>query len=327
MSVDFYSPDRALRPVDVGSTNNQITVIEDPNGSADTNTVTIDQSSSFANDTVYLAVSAIEPATIGNIVTLLDDYRVATLYGYIAAALTSGSPNGLDYRFQSATPANSDLINSGLKLDTTGGTTELQYDWGTTTLSLRYFGFREGGYLNEPIGTSITGPVSRWGMWQSPFEAQDKRSKLDLTTFGGESQDPSSTTYSWTVGRRARRRKYIDVTSPHVFPYDRADRSTLYEEAGLPDGDSNNNLQEFWKLAHAVHEQRIVVQENEGESDLTLGEGGDKPLSVGKIVDFGTYDPPEDTDREYSGEGYDLYLDLNLVAPRKYDDSQTRYKH
>lgn len=330
MSVDPYSPDRFLRVIPITVDNNEITVIEDPNnvnGNQATNSTAI--TTSPGSGAVYVGAAQTDPSQqVGNTVDVLDDMTVALIYDWIAKQLTSNSPNGLTYEFTASTPTNSELVNSGLTLTTVGQTTELQYDWSQTTINPRFFGYSRGASGTSSVETSLASPISRWGMWQSPVEAHDKRQPTEISAFQTSKSDPSSTTYHWTKARRIRPHIYLRLVSPHVFPYDRADRSELYQAAGLPKGDHNNALQDFWEKSFQTHEQRVIVQENEGESDLAFDGSGSKPLTVGGIEEVSKFNPPEDTKLDFALESYTpRNLKIGGEPYEKYDSNRTPYRH
>lgn len=324
MGTDFYKPDRLHWRIPVTSGNQKVGVIEDPNGSNDFNEISLPLDPGSGAE--YYATGWADPDNgTRREVDVLSDLQIAPLYNYIQVELSQNSPNNLDYEFQAITPTNSNLVNSGLRLTTVGQSVPLQLVWSSDRLSPRYFGFQRGTGQSS-VSTSIDGPVSRWGMWQSPKSAGDKRQPVESKTFS-ESDSKASRDWRWTKGDRMRRRRYYDILSPHVYPHDRADRAALADDAGLPTGDHNNALFDLWRQRYASTEQRIVVQENAGESDLELATSS-KPISVGYVANMDKFWPEGDTEHNWPGEAYGLSVVLGLEPFRKYNTNNvTPYRH
>jgi hypothetical protein len=342
--MGFYpSPDRYNWPITINSANKFVQVIEDPGGGNETTITTSVPESNvlIGTNTDYYAVGGADPATptsAGNVVVLnaTDDTLTARpLYDEIADVLTTASSNdgtnSLTYQFEAITPSGSSQTNSGVRLTTSGGTVDIQLDFSVSNaIDPRFFGFEQGKSDTTSAGTTVDGPYSRFGSWQSPVSRQhDKRRRVDQETFASSPHPYEAKTWRYVEPDRIRRMEYIGVAGVHVWEVDRADRSAEASRGGVPTDDANNALWCLWRNA-AYDDRKMLVAVNAGDGDLSteLSSTGEQ-LNVGKLSgEFRSmFKPQEMTDREHAGEKYDLQIPMAIADPDSYSSNVSAYRH
>lgn len=342
--MSFYpSPDRYNWPIVINSANKFIRVIEDPGGASQTTiTTSLPETNVLTGtNTDYYAVGAADPATptsAGNVVVLnaTDDTLTARpIYDEIADVLTTASANdatnSLTYQFEAITPSGSDQTNSGVRLTTEAGAVSIQLDFSVGgAIDPRLFGFAAGKNDTTTAGTTIDGPYSRWGSWQSPVGRQhDKRRRVDQKTFASSPHPYEAKTWRYTEPDRVRRMEYTGVAGVHVWEVGRADRSDEAARGGVPVGDANNALWWLWRNA-AYGDRKMLVAMNAGDGDLSTElSSTSEQLNVAKLSgDFrSAFKPQEQTDREHAGERYDLQIPIAIADPDSYSTNVSPYRH
>lgn len=334
----FYGPDILLPPILIDSTNQRIVVTEDPNGTPSTFSASISTTAALAAGAQYYGFrdsggNIWDPAEIiSNSRRTLD---AKPIYTAIADKLTADSPNGWTYSVESATPAGSSLVNSGLKL-VADSNLEFRLDFadGAFDMDPRLFGWGEGHSSNEvssdPASTGdpeLTGPYSRYYCWQSPTAAYDKRHEEKHRAFQS-SQRGDAYRWRWKEPELKREVKYRAVAGAHVWPDDRADRQDEADRAGLPLGDANNALKQLFELA-AVGDQRVLIGHNEAESaaDQIALEQYSAIEAVALDPKWASsWRPHKNSGPQYEGEKYDLMISYTAEDPDDYVDP-TPYRH
>jgi len=336
--TDFYpSPDRFNWPIIINSSNKKISVIEDPGGANETTfTTSVTESDVLIGTNVqYYAVGSADTASksgAGN-VTVQDGadntVNVRPLYDEICKSLTNASAadgtNSLTYQIKAITPSGSDQTKSGIQLTTSGGSVAIQLDFSASNaLNPRFFGFVSGKSNKTSSGTTIDGPLSRWGSWQSPVgRAHDKRHTSKQETFRSSPEPYRAKTWRFTQLQRVRQIQYIGVAGVHIWPYayDRQDRQTEADRGGLPLNDWNNALWDLWQEG-AYSDYKILATFNNADTGLgaelnTLTDGS---MQIGALTgEFASsFAPQEQTDREHAGEKYDITIPLAMAPTDDY---------
>lgn len=177
------------------------------------------------------------------------------------------------YTFEAATPLGSTLDGAGLALAYASGPV-LDVGWNpghaSWTLDSRWLGIPTGTTSLVDYGASpVLSPVSRWGVWQAPTFAVDKRSfgraRVDVNKdvpYGLETVRP------WYTDR-GRRIRYDRLPGAHV----RRGLGTLLEytqAAGLAPGDTHNALEDLWEYLALGGELTSSYEVDTG--DLSLGD-------------------------------------------------------
>jgi len=326
----FYpGPDRWLWPYTVTSSNNTFVVTEDPNGTPSTLTVSITTTANATGE-YYVTGDASSSATTDTIYS--DDkftVDVEPIYKRIIDALEAESTangNGWTYDFFAS---NAGLTNGGVTLNVDGGGNEIRLDFsdGSFSMDPRIFGFAEDRTSDSSVGGSIASPYTRWGCWQSPDSAHDKRRRESYQTFQS-SQQPTAARWRWTRPRVMRRIRYVDVAGAHVWEVDRADRSAEATRAGLNTGDQNNAVKQLFDNA-TTGRKRVIVRHNDGDGDL-----GDLTASEIEVVtltsEFGESFAPQDDETfgHYQGEAYDVHIQAAPMPDLdSYETGHTPYRH
>jgi hypothetical protein len=274
-------------------------------------------------------------------VKVVDDsfevLKVYSLYHEIVDKLStesSNSGNSLDYQIEAITPSGSSHTNTGLRLTTSGASTDIVLDFSDAdALDSRFFGWDSGelsGSSQTSTGTSIDGPLSRWGVWfnTDARTTHDKRPKIDQELF--ESSDDPLDRIVWEFGDRQIRKpiRYLNVPGAVVWPDDRADRSAEADRAGLPTGDANNALYDLWR--HSVGDDKhVVVGHGDGESSLGSTVGVNVPLesfeSARTLLDWADMWAPQNDEQfdQHSGERYDLTIQYAASRPEDVPSEST----
>jgi len=342
--MSFYpSPDRYNWPITINFANRFVQVIEDPGGVNETTITTSLPESNvlIGTNTSYYAVGGADPATptsAGNVVVLdaADDTLTARpIYDEIADVLTTASANdgtnSLTYQLEAITPTGSSQINSGVRLTTSGGTVDIQIDFSVSNgIDPRLFGFAADKNDTTAAGTTVDGPYSRWGSWQSPVgRSHDKRRAVEQETFRSSPHPYEAKMWRYTKPDRVRPMQYIGVAGVHVWEVDRADRSAEAARGGVPVGDANNALWYLWRES-AYGDRKLLVAMNAGDGDLSteLSSTGEQ-LNVGKLTgEFNdAFKPQDGTDREHAGEKYDLEIPVAIADPGSYSSNVSVYRH
>lgn len=341
--TDFYpSPDRFCWPIIINSANKKLRVTEDPGGANEANIdITLTETSALAATEHYYAVGAADPTTSPGTQTVeVDDsgsaiLKVNPLYDEIADKLeteSSSTGNGLLYQFTSVTPSGSDHANTGIELQQVTDSTNIQYDFSiSNTLSPRLFGFAEGtSTAKGGSSNSIAGDFTRWGMWFSHVAAHDKRPVGRDEAFTSSPRPYDAKRWRFTDRSRVRMHEYIGVAGVHVFPDDRASRSTEADRGGLPTNDRNNALWDLWRHAN-FGDRKVLVGHHAGTDGLSkeLSSSAEQ-LNIAKIHGEwqSSFDPQGQTDRQHAGEKYDLSVKFAIADDGAYDTSNVSiYKH
>lgn len=327
--TDFYQTDRWLWPFRLDGGTNTLVVEEDASGTPTTLSVDLTTSANLSNATYY-AFGNTDPTgggspSVESIISVGDTptLRAHPLYDEVAEKLTAASTS-LTYEFTASTPANSDLTNSGLTLQHDGAV-DIAYDFTASTIDPRFFGYDRDGQdasgvtqdgSSSVAAQSLDSPFSRWGMWQSPHDAHDKRRREEYDRFESSPQAPTqSRSWRWTRGRRMRDVTYQHLAGVHVWARDRADRQAEADRGGLPKGDHNNALIDLWERSQVGYD-RLIVEHNEGTSDLRLYDGIEAGTIRGDFAEG--FDPTETTDRQYAGERYDVKIQVAVPPASDY---------
>ena len=355
--TDFYpDPDRWLWPVAVTDDNNVVSVVEDPGGASEaTVTAQLTKTSQLGDDATYYCFGLRDPTVGGDNINLkivdagYETVWVRSLYEEVCAVLNAESDsngNGLDYEIATITPAGSDHSNTGLRLQTSGGTTDIQWNFGASShLDPRFFGWGADGKGNggsaPAAGTTQDGPFSRWGVWYSGVPATGLKDQTDgkrpterRRTFASSPHPRNSQRWGWTQREIMRPMTYVGVAGAHIWRYDRAGRTVEAGRAGLPDGDSNNALKHLWDHT-GFGDDLVIVGHGQGESQLGEIVGIDASSDADTTEHFETgrmdrqwlaeWNPMADMQFEHAGEKYDIGVPYAANAP---DDAATSaYEH
>jgi len=216
--------------------------------------------------------------------------------------------SGVSINIDAATPPNSDLELSGLKI-ICGET--LQIDFGSSTVNPRWFGVSPGtGLYPATAATNVTSEHSRYKCWQSycKWDHRGAMSKWrDEIRMSASSSEDTLETYEYEkTRRRLRRIRYSEVPALHIWEDQdqRGSDAAHVENAGLPDGDQNNALETLWEsmkdlddivLMHdgattlfpTIGAWEIVLLNDKAQRDrfsAIVGERPDRPR--GEYVDF-----------------------------------------
>lgn len=331
--TDFYSNiDRWVWPLKINTNNHRVKIIEDPNGTADTISVTLSHSDSVTGE--YYAVGHASPVSSSNsAVKVVEDsfeaLYVYSLYHEIVDKLraeSANSGNSLDYQIEAIQPSGSDYDNTGLRLTTSGGSTDIVLDFSDSdALSPRFFGWDASelnGSSQTSTGTEIDGPFSRWGVWYNTSEKliHDKRPQIEQELF--TSSDDPRDRILWEFGDRQIKKpiQYIGVPGAVIWPDDRADRTVEADRAGLPTGDANDALYDLWR--HSVGDDKhVVIGHGDGEAQLGSTVGSNKATasfdSARILLDWADMWHPQDDQRfdQHEGERYDLAIQYAAARP------------
>lgn len=343
--TDFYPDrDRWLWPITITANNDEVRVIEDPNGTPTTITATLTHSDQLANSATYFAFGYTPTVDGSTTETKIVDGSGETLYAQplyeeIVSQLRSesaSSGNSLNYQIEAIQPSGSDYSNTGLRL-THDGALDIQLDFAgaTNPLDPRFFGWSENGVDNGGTppaagGDTIDGPFSRWGVWFSPVSANDKRPRHERRTFQSAPHPRYHKKWRWTREALVRTVDYIAVPGVHVWPDDRASRSAEANRGGLPDGDRNNAMKYLFDKS-GFDDDYVIVGHGDGEaalgstvqaSDVTTDTFETARLSREFLS---TFEPQDGTDREHDGERYDVSIEYGANLPD--DASTSAYRH
>lgn len=360
MGTDYYpAKDLWYRPFVIGGANNEIVINEeDPQGNTATISTTIRQSSSSELDGPYYPTASDDPidgsggvttpATHRRILNGTNDTLTVThFYDELVQQLTAESGQngrGFTYQAESATPSGSDQTNSGITLSvqTTGASIEIVWDTNIVGSPIPpvVLGFdRDRAGPNASPSTQakeVTGPYSRGISWYSPVRAHEKSRIDQYDTFRSSANARHANTWRFTDQRRVRTLQYVQVAGVHVWAHDRAGRSSQSDLGGVPGGDNNNALIDFWD--GAMHADRDIIIAHHrgpapGKCQLDAGMTTGHALSVGRLTGplEERFAPHEDTDRsptKHPDEQYDLSIELAEASPDAFDSATaTPYRH
>lgn len=347
--ADYY-PDKDvwLRPITINSANRVVSVTEDPNGSNDTFSVQLEQTSSSDVDGPYYPTASDDPIAgdtdnSGNAPTPVpstkildatnDKLTVTHLYDHIVDKLTANSPNNLTYEMTADTPSGSSQTNSGVTVTTSSGSTDIQLNLAASNhISGSVFGW---GDTERSVGgsASITGPESRGIIWYSPVLPHEKPRLDRYEGFDSGPDARPSRQWRYTDRQRERLIQYKKVPAVHVHAFDRASKSDQQSAGGVPAGDSSNAFEDFWDaVGYADRDIIIAHHTGPGSGSMSLRVGTVGPLTVCKLSgDFADrFAPHEQSGRsptEYPLEHYDLSIKIAEADPSSYGPLAFPYRH
>lgn len=356
MSTTYYpNPDRWLWPVNVDSTNDTVSVIEqDGTEGGTTITATLTHSDQLSNGATYYCFgtqSTVTGANDDDLKVVDSDHEtihVRGLYEEIAIKLrneSASSGNSLNYQITAIQPSGADHDNIGLRL-THDGTMDIQWNFGASNhIDPRFFGWSEDGTDNSgsspSAGTTQDGPFSRWGVWYSQKsmsglngQSPGKRRIEEHRSFASSPRRRPRKLWQWTQRDIFRPMEwYVGVAGIHVWPDDRADKTDQQDIGGLAAGDSNNALWYMWDTAR-FGDDLVIIGHGDGNAELgsTIGfsDGGvdTKDSFETGVLDrewLSRWAPHEDLQFDHAHEKYDIRVPIAVNDP---DDAATDgYRH
>lgn len=358
MATFYPHQDQFYWPITINEGNRVVEVVEDPGGGSQfVNTVNIKLSSNLSSETVFYATSSTDPVTgitfsgtgpssvpvtSDNVLTGTNDkLEVAHLYSMIADLLTDNSDangNGLTYILKSSTPSNSGQEGSGLEITTIDQNFKLKYNFGASNhLDPRYFGFSadQGNQPDSEAALTQSSPFSRWGSWYSSTSAHDKRLSVEYDQFSSGGLQRFSKNWRVSSAKKNRDIEYVGVPGLFVWPDDRASRTSQSDKGSVPSGDDNNALFHLWNKTNFGQRDIIIAHHlgpGTGNGEGSLAAGFDKSrgdeISVGRpMTQFGEIFEPQATNRNHSGEKYDLTISVSEPEESSYSFSINPYLH